>query len=316
MMEKLFISWDYQGKYGILNLITIYERLQKAPMENQAMHINKVSCRICGQSADFIFRERVLNKYDAGYFHCGNCGFLQTETPYWRKEAYAEAIPMYDTGIIFRNLAVSRLASIILFYLFDKNGLYLDYAGGYGFFTRIMRDIGFDYYWQDKYAQNILARGFECDKKRRISLITALEIFEHFEDPVAELEKMFSISRNVLFSTELLPAPVPKPDEWWYYVFPHGQHISFYSERTLHYLAERFNSNFYSFGMLHLFTEKKISGALIASIKLFRKIRLYKYLEYFLYQRARSGMRARTVDDMNYLISKKMDERQGQVFDK
>ncbi len=42
---------------------------------------------------------------------------------------------------------------------------FLDYAGGYGVFTRLMRDIGFDFYWHDPYTQNLFANGFEKDIK-------------------------------------------------------------------------------------------------------------------------------------------------------
>ena len=44
-------------------------------------------CNICGNSSAFLFEAEVLNKYDAKYFKCQNCGFIQTENPYWLNEA-------------------------------------------------------------------------------------------------------------------------------------------------------------------------------------------------------------------------------------
>ena len=65
-----------------------------------------------------------------------------------------------------------------------------------------MRDIGFDFYRYDKFSENLLARGFEY-KNGGIELITCFEAFEHFDKPIEEIENMFKISKNILFSTEL-----------------------------------------------------------------------------------------------------------------
>jgi len=55
-----------------------------------------------------------------------------------------------------------------------------------------------------------------------------------------------------------LPYPIPKTSEWWYYGTEHGQHISFYSEKTLRYIAQKYKLNYYNLFGLHLITEKKI----------------------------------------------------------
>ena len=111
---------------------------------------------------------------------------------------------------------------------------FLDYAGGYGVFTRLMRDIGFDFYWHDPYTQNLFANGFEDDLKSnsKFELLTAFEVFEHLVNPKEELEKMLRFSDTIVFSTELMPQEIPDPEEWWYYGFNHGQHISFYTRKN------------------------------------------------------------------------------------
>jgi hypothetical protein len=45
--------------------------------------------------------------------------------------------------------------------MFDANNRFIDYGGGYGLFVRLMRDAGFDYYWFDKFCDNVLSKGFE-----------------------------------------------------------------------------------------------------------------------------------------------------------
>jgi hypothetical protein len=236
-----------------------------------------MTCKICNQQTKQMFTAKMLNKYDIKYFYCEHCGFLQTEEPYWIEEAYSDSINVSDTGYMQRNLWLSPKNTILLSLFFDKNGKYLDYAGGYGVFTRMMRDIGFDFYWDDKYTANLFARGFEY-RGEPIQAITTFESFEHFVNPLDEIEKMLSISKNIIFSTELLPNPIPKPEDWWYYGLDHGQHISFYSEKTFEFIAKNYNLNYANSGGLHLLTEKKISNLQLKVLKL-SKFGLHKILQ-------------------------------------
>jgi hypothetical protein len=103
--------------------------------------------------------------------------------------------------------------------------------------------------------------------RRDIEAITCFEAFEHFVNPMEELENMISISKNIIFTTELLPKPVPRPQEWWYYVPEEGQHISFYSEETLNYIAKRFDLKYLKINQnLHIFTQNNLNNKLIKLI--------------------------------------------------
>ncbi len=218
-----------------------------------------MDCRICGNPTRLRFMATVLRKYDVRYFHCNACGFIQTEQPYWLEEAYRRPINLSDTGLIQRNIECANKTETLLAYLFDSNGKILDFAGGYGVYTRLMRDKGFDCYWHDKYSQNLFAVGFEAQlDKGQFELVTGFEVFEHLPDPIEVIHEMLEYSKSVLFSTLLLPQPAPGPNEWWYYGCEHGQHISFYSLSSLRVIADRFGLNFYSDGVsLHLISEKR-----------------------------------------------------------
>lgn len=162
-----------------------------------------------------------------------------------------------------------------------------------------MRDIGFDFYLHDPYSPNLVARGFELKSNSiKYELVTSFESFEHFNEPIKETESMIQFSDNILFSIELLPSLVPKPEEWWYYGLEHGQHISFYSYRTLKYISQRYNMNLCSNGRnIHLFTKnKKINNKLFNLLLKFQRFGLFFYI--------RKKMKSLTVDDMNFLISK------------
>ena len=258
-----------------------------------------MNCKICNYRTEYIFSAKILNKYDVKYFHCPKCGFLQTEEPFWLKEAYSNSISITDTGIMARNIGSSKITAVILYFLFDPHGKYLDFAGGYGIFTRLMRDIGFDFYWLDLYSPNLVARGFESKSiSLKYELITSFESLEHFVEPIKEIESMIKFSDNILFSTELLPSTLPKPEEWWYYGLNHGQHISFYSYKTLKYIAQKYNMNLCSNGRgIHMFTKnRKINNRLFNFLLKLQRLGLFFYVK--------RKMKSLTVADMNLLISK------------
>lgn len=220
-----------------------------------------MKCSICKEESDRIFESTVLGKYRIAYFNCKKCGFLQTEEPYWLGEAYEEPINRSDTGILARNIWLSKVTSSMISSFFDPKKRFLDYAGGYGILTRLMRDRGFDYYWNDPFTENLFARGFELeDNLGRFELITAFECLEHLKDPLSDIQRMLTYSDNILFSTEVLPSSIPAPEDWWYYGLEHGQHVSFYQKRTLAFIAEKMGFHLNSHGTVHLFTKKKINS--------------------------------------------------------
>ncbi len=250
-----------------------------------------MKCKICDSRTKPAFTELLLNKYNVNFYQCENCGFLFSEEPYWLDEAYNSAITYSDTGIIVRNNQFSKITSVIIDFYFNRMGKFIDYAGGYGLFTRIMRDIGFDFYWTDKYCKNLFARGFDHMESGtdKYELLTAFEVFEHLVNPETELKKMLSFSRNIIFSTEILPIPIPNPKEWWYYNFLHGQHISFYTYKSLKLVAQKMGLNFYSMKGIHIFTEKKLNEGLL---KLIKKASLV-----FLFDIMRLRYKSRTFED-------------------
>lgn len=194
-------------------------------------------CVVCGTKTDFVFSANILKKNIVAYFLCPMCDLLQTETPYWLDTAYARPITLQDTGILARNIQLARSLSLFLNDAGLRGGRFLDYAGGYGLMTRLMRDIGFDYYWNDTYTQNLFAVGFEADLEGQYDAISAFETLEHLCDPLQIIRAVLSATDTFVFSTELKDKTIVPPADWIYYGFNHGQHISFYSRITLEYIA-------------------------------------------------------------------------------
>jgi len=227
-------------------------------MQN-SMNINIIDCRLCTHESHYVFSHTILQKYTVSYFLCSTCGLLQTERPYWLKEAYASPINNTDTGLLSRNDNLKQLCALLVYFWLDVKGTYLDYAGGYGVFTRMMRDIGFDFYWTDPYTKNIFAIGFDYAKQQTIDGITAFEVLEHLEEPITEIEQMLEISDVIFCSTFLFDeSHIPDP-AWHYYGFDHGQHIALYSKKTLEYIAKRYHLYLYSNNKnLHILSRKKL----------------------------------------------------------
>ncbi|MCU0423039.1 MAG: class I SAM-dependent methyltransferase [Bacteroidia bacterium] len=251
------------------------------------------NCRICNSETRELFTHQVLKKYQVKYMQCLSCSFIQTEKPYWLDEAYESAINNNDTGILVRNERFKKITTLLFVFLFNKNAKFLDYAGGYGIFTRMMRDVGFDFYWDDDYAKNLLAIGFPHQPNTTYEAITAFEVFEHLEQPIDAVERMLKLSDTIVFSTEFITDKTPDQN-WWYYAFSHGQHIAFYHPDSIKFIANKYGLNFYSNGSnFHMLTKRKFNNLLF-------KV-MVKAAKYGLFHFAKNSIQPKTFSDHKQL---------------
>ena len=221
-----------------------------------------MKCKVCDNETVPLGNAEVLKRYKVTYFHCPFCGFVQTEQPYWLAEAYHSAIADEDTGLVNRNLILANLTAQVIKSCFNTTKPFLDFGGGYGLFVRLMRDMQLDFYRYDKFCPNLFAKGFDgkLDPETGYELVTAFEVFEHFVYPLAEIEQLLQSSRSILFSTEVMPMSPYKPGEWGYYSLAAGQHISFFSLKSLYYIAKRYGLRFYTDGRwVHMFSDREIT---------------------------------------------------------
>lgn len=223
-----------------------------------------MKCNICESNSEKIFTKTILAKYAVAYYRCPTCYFIQTEPPYWLDEAYNSAINFSDIGLLHRNQVFSEKI-VALFRLWGLKGTsrYLDYGGGYGIFVRMMRDNGYNFYWEDEYCENLYAKLFQITQAANTTepfeVITAFEVFEHLAQPMKEIERLLTRTDTIIFSTELTSTVKESIQNWWYIGENHGQHISLFHRETLEYISTKLGLNLFSGKGLHVLSRKGFS---------------------------------------------------------
>lgn len=245
-----------------------------------------MNCSICNTKMRPSFQKKILNKYDIQYFICPSCGYLTTEYPFWLDEAYTNAIAATDVGLINRNIQNSQQLINILYFLFGKDNRYIDISGGYGILCRIMRDCGFNYYWEDLYCPNLFSQGFEASAEDYFHAASLFEVIEHTKDPLYFIQSIFDKYKlnALIFTTSLYEDKSLSPD-WWYLTPETGQHISFFKKETLNKMANILNVHFYTASGMYIFSQKKISPFVV---NLFSAQKLKKILNIFIRRRMSS----------------------------
>lgn len=152
-------------------------------------------CRCCSKNIKSQLFSAKLHGKNVAYFSCDNCGYVQTEEPTWLKDSYTSVINRSDTGIMQRNLSNLSLVLSTLILMKNRNAQVVDYAGGYAFLVRLLRDAGVNALWSDPYCENLVAKGFEYETKNIVNLVTAFESFEHFVRPCEEMVKLLNIAQ-------------------------------------------------------------------------------------------------------------------------
>jgi 2-polyprenyl-3-methyl-5-hydroxy-6-metoxy-1,4-benzoquinol methylase len=220
--------------------------------------------KITGGATTLLFKDTVLGKHTVSFYQCNDTGFIQTEKVYWLEEAYANAITNLDLGLVERNLNLGKTILPLLLKYFPNGNHFLDYGGGYGIFVRMMRDRGFDFYLYDTYCDNIFAKDLQLFslEQRQFTAITAFEVMEHLDNPLETFEELFQHTDTIIFSTEIVPdQQFTSATDWWYFSPTTGQHIAFYTLKSLEFIARQHEATLYSNGSnLHIITKHSFTS--------------------------------------------------------
>ena len=199
--------------------------------------MSKYQCRLCSKELKERFSLRLMQKFDIQYFECSECGCLQTEDPYWLEEAYHNPIRYTDTFTGIRTLTLPPITLLLTKAIkLGCGATLLDWGGGNGLITRMLRDLGLDAYSFDVYEKNTYAAGFEGTLDKNYAIITAFEVLEHMANPGKELSQLFDCNPELIFCTTCLYNG--QGPEWSYLAPYSGRHIFFFTEYSLRSISE------------------------------------------------------------------------------
>lgn len=194
-------------------------------------------CPACGLALESFGTAIVLGRHQAHFDRCSGCGLVAARDPHWLDEAYESAITALDIGLLQRCRDLALLTRGVLRTEGLAGGRVLDWGGGYGTLTRLLRDAGIDCWHHDPLCKNVFAEDFEGTPEQPYDAICAFEVLEHLTDPLPVLQTLSASADLVLLSTVTLPEPTPAPTQWWYYALETGQHITLHTRSSLQHLA-------------------------------------------------------------------------------
>lgn len=223
--------------------------------------MTNVCCPICSSPTQVAAELVILRRHERPLLRCGECGQCFFDSPDWLDEAYEQSIASTDVGLVDRSI---RLANVTTSYLmrYPANGPCLDFAAGTGMMVRLLRDRGFDFRYFDAYGPNRFAAGFEVDAlpPARFQMVTAIEVAEHLVDPIPTFQRLGQLSDTILFTTQLIPGSGAPSADWPYLSVETGQHVSFYTSRSLHLVARSLGMHVVSRGDMHLMSKRRVSA--------------------------------------------------------
>ena len=213
-------------------------------------------CRLCEGYLRSKFKLTVLDKYEVDYLECECCKSLQTEVPYWSDEAYMDRnLAIADTGAAQRT--ISNLAACYAVARLFRLTKCIDLGGGDGLLCRLLRDHNFNCYVTDKYTTPTYAQGYSIPNFYVTDLASAFEVIEHFQYPKSDLDILFQYRPKLVLVTTGIYTGQDK--SWWYLSPNSGQHIFFYSKKSLQIIAKKYNYQLLISGGYTLFYEAKRS---------------------------------------------------------
>lgn len=223
--------------------------------------MTKAECPICNSPANMLFSVMVQGENRSELNSCSICEFAFYPDQNWISKSFSDELNSLDVGATDRTIIAADYLSVVLKSQKLSHGMFLDYGGGYGLLSRIMRDRGFNFENFDPYTRQIFpTSGQQSDSplEQKYDAVTLIEVTLHFEDPVKEFKKLLEMSDIVLFTAVLTDEKLDS--DWWYLSLETGQHIALFSKKTLSALAEKLDVKLTTDGkFFHIFHRENLT---------------------------------------------------------
>lgn len=165
----------------------------------------------------------------------------------FRQKIYNQHYEAIDPDYVLKRPTANANFLKDLFKDLPKQIKHLDYGGGNGLLSDLLKDAGWDSVSYDPFNDTISAI-VQGDK---FDLISAFEVFEHVPDVDALMQDICGLLKQdglIIFSTLVSDGHILSHQRLtWWYASPRNGHISLFSKRALMLTAQKFQLNLASF---------------------------------------------------------------------
>jgi hypothetical protein len=219
--------------------------------------MNSVKCPICGEAAEVKLHVDIHGRHKQPLFQCSVCCFSFFHQPDWLPQSFSAELNELDLGSVARCLSVADFVTAT--FSSDRGTTrLLDWGGGDGLLTRLLRERGFDCVWHDPFVQPRYVGDSIYIEGDHTGIVVASEVFLHLTDPLYALRSLLAISEVVVI-TAVVPPKQIEPN-WWYLMPESGQHVSFYPIVSLKELARLTGTQLSSDRrFFHVFSHRRLS---------------------------------------------------------
>lgn len=266
------------------------------------------NCLICNGSTSTAFRITVRHEHMATYLRCQSCEFIFVEDPFWLHASFGGTLQHVDVGSVDRNLLAAQVLKTAITTLNIKDGVFVDWGGGYGLLSRIMRDSGFNYHNQESFVTPLFYSPEVPPGTEKYSLISVIEVILHYTQPLEEFRALLEKTDRLFFTTTISPSKIDS--NWWYLMPDTGQHVALYTKKSLEILAHILGVKFVSDEkFFHMFYR----GSIPTFTKLIFRSRImcFAYAQFLslrqLYKRSRGGTVSLIDNDHKFTLAKEME---------
>jgi SAM-dependent methyltransferase len=205
------------------------------------------------------------------YFLCPNCGFcFAPEFSQWSLKDFEQRIYNHnyihvDPDYLDVRPRVNAQNLILTFKGYKSIIRHLDYGGGGGLLSSILRDAG----WTSTSYDPFVDRDTKVENLGKYDLITAFEVFEHVPDVdqlMTNLSALLNPNGVIIFSTILSDNNITLQQKLtWWYASPRNGHISIFSKNSLFLLGKNNHFKLCSFahGLFGFWRQAPLWAALI-----------------------------------------------------